>query len=86
MDESDFTDAETALHGALLAHTALNSALIAVLKAKGLLSEDEVNVIFDAAILQAETSPAIGGEAAKRARKTLETIHHELGGPVRPQV
>jgi len=81
MDESDFTAAETALHGASLAHTALASALIAVLKAKGLLSADEVNVILDAAILQAETSPEMGAEASKRARQILETIHQELARP-----
>lgn len=81
MDESDFTEAETALHGASLAHTALVSALIGVLKAKGVLSKDEVNIILDHAILSAETSAEMGVEASRRARQILETIHSELARP-----
>lgn len=78
MKESDLTEAELALHGVSLAHTSLISALFGILRATGALSADQVNLVFDAALLTAENCPEMGEEPARRARQILETIHGEV--------
>lgn len=70
--------------GLLLAHTSLIAGLIAVMKAKGLLTQEEVNGVFDSAITAAETATGLSFEAQARARRILELIGEELGGPLAP--
>lgn len=70
-----------ALHGVTLAHTAIVSALMGVLRAKGLLSGAELDIIFDAALTTVETSPQISEEATRRARQIVEVISGEMARP-----
>lgn len=81
-DDLEALAAHTEAHdGVMLAHTSLMAALIAVLRGKGLLTQDEVNATFDAALLAAENAPEITAEASRRARRILEMMAGEMGGP-----
>lgn len=77
------TDHVEAQGGVLLAHTALVSAIVSVMKAKGLLTQNDVNSIYDVALIAAEVSPEITAETSRRARLMLELMSREMGGPIR---
>lgn len=80
MEEIDQTETHS---GLLLAHTSLIAGLIATLREKGVLSQVEVNGVFDSAITGAETAEGLSFAAQARARRILELLSAELGGPVR---
>lgn len=69
--------------GVLLAHTALVSSVISVFKAKGLISQDDVNSIYDFAMVAAETSTVITAETSNHARRILEMMAGEMAGTLR---
>lgn len=75
-----------ALHAVGLAHTLMLSALMSVLREKGLLSQAELNTVFDSAITGAETASGISPEHAMRVRRLLEIVAGELAGAPRAQV
>lgn len=79
----DLREEVTAAHGVSLAQTALFCSLIGVLKARGVLNQDLINVVLDAAVTQIEVTPSIDPDMAQRARQILEIISQELGGPAR---
>jgi len=74
-------DEVEAAHGVAIAQTALLSALIGVLKARGVITDAHLDVIFDSAITQVETAPSIDPELGMRARRVLEVIATEMAGP-----
>lgn len=81
----DLKDEIEAAHGVAVAQTALLSALIGVLRARGVLTRETEDVMVDAAITQIETSPVIAPGLAMRARKVLDVIAQELAGrPTNP--
>lgn len=82
MEKIDQTEAHA---GLLLAHTSLISTLITALRERGVFSQADVNTIFDCAITAAETATGLSFEAQARARRILELIGEELGGPPRSQ-
>lgn len=82
----DVDDQIEAQHAVGIAHTLALSALMTVLRSKGLLSQADVNTVFDAAISGAEMTPEISAEIATRARRILELIAGELQGPPRDRV
>lgn len=70
-----------ALHGVTLAHTALVSALMGVMRARGLLSTAELDIIFDAALTTVETNTLLSEEVTNRARQIVEVISAEMARP-----
>lgn len=76
----DHTDVQG---GVLLAHTALVTSVISLFKAKGLISQDDVNSIYDFAMVAAETSTAITVETSNHARRILEMMAGEMAGSQR---
>jgi hypothetical protein len=70
--------------GIALAHTTLITALLTVLRAKGLLTQDDVNTVFDSALTGAETAHGLSAEASLRARRILEILAREMAGEPRP--
>lgn len=83
MEKIDQTETHA---GLLLAHTSLISTLITALRERGVFSQADVNTIFDCAITAAETATGLSFEAQARARRILELIGEELGGPPRSQL
>lgn len=79
----DLKEQIEAQHAVGIAHTLALSALMTVLKAKGLLTQADVNTVLDSAISGAEMTPEISAEVARRARRILELIAGELQGPPR---
>lgn len=77
----DLRDEIVAAHGVAVAQTALLTALLGVLRQRGVLNDDLMNVITDAAVTQVETAPGIDPEMAMRARQILELISQELARP-----
>lgn len=77
----DLKEEVEAAVGAGIAHTALWSALIGVLRQQGLITRDLENVMFDAAITSVESAPGIEPALAMRARRVLELIASEMAGP-----
>jgi hypothetical protein len=77
------TDAEMieAQGGVGLAHTSLLAALITVLREKGVLSRDELNTVFDSALVGAENATEITAETSRQARRILEDMAGQLAGP-----
>lgn len=82
----DLKDQIEAQHAVGIAHTLALSSLVTVLKAKGLLTQRDLNAVFDSAISGAEMTPEISADVARRARRILELIASELQGPPRDQV
>ena len=72
MWDVDLRDEIKAAHGVAVAHTALLAALLGVLRQRGVLNDDLMNVITDAAVTQVETADGIDPEMAMRARQILE--------------
>lgn len=77
----DLKEEVEAAHGVALAQTALFCALLGVLKSSGHLNSAQVDIVFDAALSQVETSPAIDEALSLRARRVIEVIASELAGP-----
>jgi len=67
--------------GVLLAHTSLVVALMAVLREKGVMSRDDLNTVFFAAITGAENATAATPAESRQARRLLEEIAEETAGP-----
>lgn len=82
----DLREQVEAQHAVGIAHTLALSALIAVMRSKGLLTQADVNTVFDSAISGAEDAPEISADVARRARRILELISGELQGPPRDRV
>jgi hypothetical protein len=79
-------DHSEAQDGVDLAQTALLSALVSALRAKGVLTQAEVNIVFDSALVGVENSPVITEETTRRARLMLEQLAREMGGTPRPNI
>lgn len=82
MEKIDQTETHA---GLLLAHTSLLAALMTALREKGMFTQSDVNTVFDCAITAAETATGLSFEAQARARRILEIVGEELGGPVRQE-
>jgi hypothetical protein len=82
MTEQQISDFEETA-GIVLAHSALMTSVLGVLKSRGLIDQATVNEMIDLALVGLEAASELRPATFGRARQVLEELSRTMGGPLK---